>query len=766
MPNLRDHPPFSSRRGIERPNLARRRRVRPWVEELEAHVLLSTLVVNSPADDTVANDGKLTFREAILAANAAPGSTIQFALPDPSVAIKPTTALPFLTAKVTIDGYTQSGASKNTNGPGLADNAVLKVVLNGALADPGYSTQGLYVLSDDSAIRGLVIDGFSGNGIVVQGARNVVEGDFLGTDAAGTTAVTNGGAGVSISTGAVGNTIGGTTAGARNVISGNRGDAVQIVGGLDAGDPTTTGNVVAGNFLGTDITGTTITGLDGNPLGNGAGVSILFDTSGNTVGGTTAAARNVISGGRGSFGTGIFLGDGASSNAIQGNFIGTDRTGNVSLGNGGSGVQLTLVAATDNLIGGLTATPGQAPGNVIVGSGAGGAFGSTNLALTGTGISGNLVQGNLIGLLANGTAAPNGTRNGVRIGSGATKNTIGGTAAGARNVISGNATNGIEINSAGTSNNVVQGNFIGTDPTGASAVPNQLAGVIVHIGATDNTIGGTAPGQGNLIAYNKAKGVVVGDDVTDLSTGNAILGNAIFSNVALGIDLANNGVTPNDSSGHTGPNLFQDFPVLTSAVATSSGTTVRGTVHGPANSTIRVEIFASTTADPSGHGQGNSFLDAVAVKTNSHGDGTFALAIGSIAQGSILSATATDASGNTSEFARDLRVVTDVTSRVGFRAFAPVFNRFTGVYSQTITLTNTGATTLSGPIQLVLSGLTAGVTLTKSAGTDPTGNPYVTAGAGDLAPGKSITIVLTFRKTSPGLYVNYVPKIYSGNFIL
>src|SRR5205085_2712712 len=95
------------------------------------------------------------------------------------------------------------------------------------------------------------------------------------------------------------------------------------------------------------------------------------------------------------------------------------------------------------------------------------------------------------------------------------------------------------------------------------------------------------------------------------------------------------------------------------------------------------------------------------------------LAAGSIAPGSFLSATATDASNNTSEFAKALRVVTEVTSQVGFKAFAPVFNRFTDVYSQTITLTNTGSTTITGPIQLVLLGLTPGVTLTNAAGVDP-----------------------------------------------
>ena len=144
--------------------------------------------------------------------------------------------------------------------------------------------------------------------------------------------------------------------------------------------------------------------------------------------------------------------------------------------------------------------------------------------------------------------------------------TIGGTAAGAGNIISANGNLGVWITGAGATGNVVEGNKIGTDATGTLSLGNAYDGVRIDAGASNNTIGGTVAGAGNIIAFNGGNGVTVGDDATDASTGDAILENAIFANTQLGIDLGNDGVTLNDSSGHTGPNLFQDFPVLSSAI--------------------------------------------------------------------------------------------------------------------------------------------------------------------------------------------------------
>ena len=119
--------------------------------------------------------------------------------------------------------------------------------------------------------------------------------------------------------------------------------------------------------------------------------------------------------------------------------------------------------------------------------------------------------------------------------------------------------------------------------------------------ALNNTIGGTVAGAGNIIAFNIGIGVQVGVNPTDDSTGNAILGNSIFANGTLGIGLGGNSVVLNDSDGHTGPNLFQDFPVISSVVTTGGTTTIDGSITEAANTTYRIEFFSNSAADPSGY---------------------------------------------------------------------------------------------------------------------------------------------------------------------
>jgi hypothetical protein len=143
------------------------------------------------------------------------------------------------------------------------------------------------------------------------------------------------------------------------------------------------------------------------------------------------------------------------------------------------------------------------------------------------------------------------------------------------------------ISGVGASGNVVQGNKIGTDVSGlTNALGNFLDGVRIDSGAANNTIGGTEAGAGNVIAFNQGNGVVVGASATDASAGDSILGNAIFANARLGIDLGNNGVTLNDSQGHSGPNRFQDFPVLSSAALVNGVTTIKGTLTTSPNVTL------------------------------------------------------------------------------------------------------------------------------------------------------------------------------------
>ena len=565
---------------------------------------------------------------------------------------------------------------------------------------------------------------------------NVVEGNLIGTDASSDTGLGNVNGGVAISGGASGNTIGGTSAAAANVIASNGGDGIFI------GGSGTMGNVVEGNFIGTDASSHT-------GLGNYAGMAIANGASGNTIGGTSAAAANVIAA---SAADGMYVSNsGTTGNVIEGNFIGTDASSHTGLGNGFGGLSISG-GASGNTIGGTTA--GAA--NVIVSSVVSGADG---VFLGDSGTTGNVIEGNFIGTDASSHTGLGNGGYGVAIVGGASGNTIGGTSPTAADVIANNSFDGLFLFGTGTTGNVVEGNFIGTDANSHTGLGNGGDGVGIVDGASGNTIGGTASGAGNVIAFNQ-KGVVIGDSTTDTATGDAILGNSIFSNTQLGIDLANDGVTPNDSSGHTGPNLFQDFPVLTFAA------TIKGTVQGPANSMVRVEIFANAAADPSGHGQGQTFLGFVAVTTDPSGNGTFTFTPTSrIAPGQFLSATATDANGNTSEFSQHLPVVADMTSQIRVRVSGPNFNRFTGVYTETLTLTNTGSTSIAAPLQIVLTGLTPGVTLTDATGTTPDDNPYITTNT-TLAAGASITFTLTFKKSSFSLYINYTPNFYSGNFTL
>jgi autotransporter-associated beta strand protein len=406
------------------------------------------------------------------------------------------------------------------------------------------------------------------------------------------------------------------------------------------------GSTVAGCFIGTDATGSVAEG-------NGNGVNIASDAHNNTIGGTVAAVRNVISGN----GTGVVIaGGGATENVVEGNYIGTnafgesmgwtDSHGDPIAANAGCGVVIQL-GASRNTIGGTT--PGTR--NVISGNG------SSGVLIQSSGTMENVVQGNYMGTDASGSRPlASGNANNAQaivLANGASGNIVGGTAASARNIISGNRNSGIEITGAGTTGNVVKGNFIGTDPAGTASVPNGWGGIRIHSGAAGNTIGGSDRADGNTIAYNNAAGVAVTDDP---STGNTIRLNSIYNNSGLGIDLGEDGVTPNHSNNPaTGPNNWQNYPVITAAVAGSS-TTVSGMLHSVINQTFIVDFYASMTADPSGYGQGAVYLGSTTVTTDGGGNASFSSVSlpGVSTLGEWISATATDAHGDTSEFSGGL----------------------------------------------------------------------------------------------------------------
>jgi hypothetical protein len=581
------------------------------------------------------NSGPGSLRQALLDANlsdSAPPDTIEFDIPAADVSasgtftISPLSALPVITHPTIIDGYTQPGSSSNTLA--LGDDAKILIQLDGLSS---FFSDGLVIAAGGSTVQGLAITDFN-NGIhLTGGGDDLITGNFIGTDPSGTAAFEGNNNGVEIDNSA-NNTVGGTSPAARNVISGNIfGFGIQIFNG-------STGNLVQGNYIGTDATGL-------HALGNFFGI-FLEDAPFTTIGGTAAGAGNVISASSlfGINSQGGFTG-GPDNSVIQGNFIGTDATGEAALGNAADG--LSLGAGNNLVIGGDT--PGA--GNVISGNGASG-FGSGITLFT----SGALVQGNKIGTDAAGTSILPNSTNGIQLFTGG--NTVGGTSAGAGNVIAGNGQVGIEIDSA--SNNLLENNFIGTDRTGTINLGNGGDGVVVTGGgAANNTVGGTSAGVGNVIAFNGATGVAVLDPFAlNTNLGNAILSNLIYGNAALGIDLGGDGVTPNHSGGLiAGPNGFENFPVLTSAVSSATQTTIDGTLNAADNSAFTIQFYVNTTADPSGFGQGQILVGSTSVNTDASGNATFSAVFDvAFAAGLAVSATATDPNGNTSEFAKDIAI--------------------------------------------------------------------------------------------------------------
>ncbi len=441
------------------------------------------------------DSGAGSLRAALLSGD----SVIDFSIPtsDPGYnsttkvyTISPASALPGIFSSVLIDGTSQSGYS-------TAGHPVIQISGNGA-----GSSDGLYVGAGSATIKALDINQFADAAIALFGAGAVITGDYLGTDPTGTTALPNGsGLYVSSST----NTIGGTTTAATNVISGNSGDGVDI---FDSG------NLVEGNFIGAKFGGTVA-------LAN-AGDGIYIAGATNTIGGTTTAAANVISG-NSYYGVDI-EGAGTTGNVVEGNFIGAGAAGISAVPNA-FGVSIGSGAAT-NTIGGTTV----AAANLISGNSG---FG---VVISGTGTSGNVVEGNFIGSNAAASTNLGNNNDGVYINGGATTNTIGGTTAAAANVIAANLQYGVQIDGSGTSDNVVEGNFIGTNSAGNSSIGNHNDGVFISDGATTNTIGGTTAAAANVISENTANGVGIYASGT---SSNVVEGNFIGTNAGGTIALGN-----------------------------------------------------------------------------------------------------------------------------------------------------------------------------------------------------------------------------------
>ncbi len=557
------------------------------VTVVPAPALAATLTVNSTGDlpDLTLGNGvcetditnECTLRAAIQEANAFEGAdVIQFNIPGSGVkTISLSSALPVVTGQVTIDGYTQPGASVNTLAVG--SNAVLLIELDGNLIP---NTIGLDLSGSIlSVVRGLAIGNFSGgNGTgIFAGTGSSIRGNYIGTDSTGTFSRFNGGVGVWIN-GSIGDVVvGGASPADRNLISSN-GQGVLLQAG-------TTFNAITGNYIGTDASGA----LD---MGNTYGVTVKNGASTNTI------SRNLISG---NTQWGVLLnptaGD-ANSNVIVGNYIGTDATGNAPLPNVAGGIFL----------------------------GQGGEFGQVTATQIGDG-----------------------------------------TVAG-RNVISGNAGEGIAM-WQGSTGTIIRGNYIGVAADGATPLGNSLSGcglcfggVVLRNSTSNNRIGGDLPGDGNLIANNN-RGVIAFS-----GSGNAVLHNSFFDNVERGL-LINPiatpeglGPPPNDAGDpDSGANNIQNYPDVAVSIDSSGTLAAVASVDSVAPNTtypVNVDVYR---ADSASSGEGREFIGRITLTAGTASFVPFGSADSfGISIGDPIVATATDANGNTSNFSPVSTVVADV----------------------------------------------------------------------------------------------------------
>ena len=624
-----------------------------------------------------------TLREAIIAANASPdASTINFNISGAApFVIQPTSALPAIGNPVLINGYSQNGASANRNATG-ALTTTLAIVLDGTNARGGVS--GLtFNGANNCAIRGLNIRNFTGSGVIISNTStgNTIAGCFIGTNNAGTAAAPNGGSGVQINS-VIGNTIGGTTPGDRNLISGNTGTGILDVGD---GTPTATGNTIQGNVIGLNAATTA-------KIANNIGIQIN-SRDGTTVGspatgGIVTGAGNIISGNTNEGLSVLNFIAGTDNISIRGNKIGTNNADATGLGNGTDGI----------FIGGIGE---QVLSNTIIGNGGNGIqlFNASSV----------IIQQNNIGFATNGNSG-----SGVFLSNGAKNNVIGGTVAGT-------------FAAAETNGNLISGN---------------LTGVSVDSGADD-------------------------------ATGNSIRGNTIELNTNLGINLNGNGVsgdgvTANDfQDPDTGDNNLQNFPVITSV----NGNVVTGTLNSTPSTTFVLDFYDNnvpTAADA----EGSFGLGSLTVTTDASGNAPFTFTASGVPTIiGFTTAVAIDPAGNTSEFSAAVRApqnfVVDTTSDVNLTACTAAANDCSLRGAINNANANPGAETISFDI------LGAGVQTIRPNTPLPTiidqvtidGYTQPSATANTLASGNNATLLIELNGAGAGSTANGLTLIGNGSSV-
>lgn len=516
---------------------------------------------------------------------------------------------------VTVEGLAiNRGGGSSFTGNGIVFNGSYSQVLNcviglsatGEGAAPkklNYGIQlnvpGLNRVGNGTAGGRNVISGCNNGGIWINSSSNEVKGNYLGTNLTGEVAIANK-FGV-YQTAGQRNIVGGTGESERNIISGNTNQGLRI-GGADVFY-----NQYLGNYIGLSASGT-------KKLNNTNGIDIMTGSY-NIIGGTTAGARNIISGN--DIGVALEVSS-ATSNEVKGNYIGTDPSGSVKMANT-TGVRF-FNSAKSNVVGGST----EAERNVISGNNTGVNFD--------TGAESNILRGNYIGLNAAGNS-PLGNSNGIIINV-ARFNLIGGTQAGEGNIISGNTGYGVYLIGTNTNSNEVLGNYIGTGPDGTSEAKNGSNGIYIYSDPSYNLIG-----PANIIAYNGASSSYAGVNIEGGSTRfNRITQNSIFANDPAGIRLLNGG------------NGSVASPEIAAAVQQQGATTteISGTAAAAPGGTV--ELFKAQA------GQGKTYLGSATVEAG----GAWQTVVTGLSQGDTVVATATTITAETSAFSQFQTVVRNV----------------------------------------------------------------------------------------------------------
>lgn len=485
----------------------------------------------------------------------------------------------------------------------------------------GNGRDGILLLGDDSIVGGAtpetrnVISGSGFDGLEIAADNVRVIGNYIGTDASGTQAYPNTYRGVSL--------FGDNHQVINNLISGNGGDGIEI--------EDSDGAIIQGNIIGLNANGNA-------PLPNGAnGIQTFYVIGGLTnalIGGTQPSQRNIISANE-MAGIRVFNGN----VTIQGNYIGTDITGMIDLGNQEHGVNLYGLESIESvLIGG--AEPGAA--NVISGNGLDGIYANTVDGLI-------TVRGNYIGTNADGSGAIRNGRHGIYALFDPNSLLI------EDNVIAGNGGHGIQ----GLGENMkIWGNFIGVNRDNVE-IGNSQHGVFAYL---DNlTVGGINPGEGNIIRGNGQSGVFIRRYANNVS----VRGNSIYANGGIGIDLAENlldtdvaGVTLNDTGDvdTEGGNNLQNYPIIETATVSGNTINITGTLNTVQIKSFTLDFYINEFCDSSGYGEGQVYLGSSdLLQTDGNGDVSFDVML-PYPGGTFVAATAFDQTGNTSEFSACLQV--------------------------------------------------------------------------------------------------------------